>query len=253
MAQDVFISYSHMDKSIAEVVCDNLENAGIGCWIAPRDIAPGLDWPTAIISAIRLCRVMVLIFSVHSNASKDVSRELILASNNDLVIIPVRIDDTPPEPGKEYYLARTHWLNAGNPPTQQQINALVSAVKARLPDPGQAAPAQPAQQAQTAPQETVTPPPETAPKVAEPVSLGAGAETAPQETFQPPPETAPPMAEPVSLIAVAETAPQETFQPPPETAPPNGGTRQPGSSCRECLTRERSNAAWDCAPLGGTR
>jgi hypothetical protein len=132
MAQDVFISYSHKDKAIADAICANLESARVRCWIAPRDIAPGLDWPTAISKAIEASRIMVLVFSAHSNASNDVGRELILAANNNLVIIPFKIDNVQPEPGKQYYLARTHWLDAMNPPTQEQINTLVSHVKVFL-------------------------------------------------------------------------------------------------------------------------
>jgi len=129
MAHDVFISHSHIDKPIADAVCAMLESKKIRCWIAPRDIAPGVDWPTAISTAISGSRVFVLIFSGNSNRSEDVGRELILAANNNLVIIPFRIDNAAPEPGKLYYLARTHWLDAMNPPTQEQIENLVSAVQ----------------------------------------------------------------------------------------------------------------------------
>ncbi len=132
MAHDVFISYSHIDKSIADAICANLETRGVRCWIAPRDIAPGLDWPTAISEAIAASRIMVLVFSTHSNSSNDVGRELILAANTNLVIIPFKLDNIAPEPGKQYYLARTHWLDAMNPPTQEQIDTLVSYVKSFL-------------------------------------------------------------------------------------------------------------------------
>ena len=133
MAHDVFISYSSKDKPIADGVCANLEAIGIRCWIAPRDIAAGEDWPTAIAKAISKSRVMVLVFSASSNSSEDVGRELILASNSKLVIIPFKIENIEPEPGKQYYLARTHWLDAMNPPTKGQIAALVNRVKAILP------------------------------------------------------------------------------------------------------------------------
>jgi hypothetical protein len=133
MAHDVFISYSSKDKPIADGVCANLEAIGIRCWIAPRDIAPGEDWPTAIAKAISKSRIMVLVFSASSNSSEDVSRELILASNSKLVIIPFKIENIEPEPGKQYYLARTHWLDAMNPPTKGQITTLVNRVKSILP------------------------------------------------------------------------------------------------------------------------
>ena len=133
MAHELFISYSSKDKPVADAVCANLEAAGIRCWIAPRDIAAGEDWPTAIARAIASSRIMLLIFSASSNASEDVGRELILAANNKLVIIPFRIDNVEAEPGKQYYLARTHWLDAVNPPTREQVAVLIQRVKTILP------------------------------------------------------------------------------------------------------------------------
>jgi len=133
MAYDVFISYSIKDKFVADGICVNLEAAGIRCWIAPRDIAPGEDWPTAVARAISQSHVMVLVFSASSNSSEDVSRELFLAANNKLVIIPFKIENIEPEPGKQYFLARTHWLDAINPPTKEQIHDLLICVKALIP------------------------------------------------------------------------------------------------------------------------
>src|SRR3989337_1405691 len=135
MAHDVFISYSSKDKPIADGICASLEADGIRCWIAPRDIAPGEDWPTAITKAISESAVMVLVFSASSNSSADVGREIILAANRNLVIIPFKIENIEPEPGKQYYLARTHWLEAMNPPTRQQIQSLVKIVTSIIPVP----------------------------------------------------------------------------------------------------------------------
>ncbi len=141
MAHDVFKSYSNKDKPIADAICANLESAGVRCWIAPRDIVPGEDWPSAINKAITKSRVMVLVFSQNSNSSEDVSRELILAANSKLVIIPFKIDNIEPEPGKQYYLARTLWLDAMNPPTRSQIITLVETAKKMLtPDDSTGAP-----------------------------------------------------------------------------------------------------------------
>jgi multiple sugar transport system substrate-binding protein len=129
MAHDVFISYSSKDKPIADAICASIEREGIRCWIAPRDIAAGEDWPTSISNAISVSHSMVLVFSSSSNSSDDVSRELYLAASSKLIIIPFKIEDIEPEPGKRYYLARTHWLDAMNPPTQEQIQILVDRVK----------------------------------------------------------------------------------------------------------------------------
>ena len=134
MAHDVFISHSSKDKLIADGICANLEAAGVRCWIAPRDIVPGEDWPTAILTAISKSRIMVLVFSDNSNNSEDVGREIALAANNNLVIIPFKIEDVEPEPVKKYYLATTNWLEAMNPPTKDQIQSLVQTVSSLIPE-----------------------------------------------------------------------------------------------------------------------
>ncbi len=54
MAQEVFSSYSSVDSTAGETVCLILEQNGISCWIAPRDITPGLDFAEAIIDGIAL-------------------------------------------------------------------------------------------------------------------------------------------------------------------------------------------------------
>jgi len=136
MAHNVFISHSSKDKAIADAICANLEDAGVRCWIAPRDIAPGDDWPRAIAGAISQSRVMVLIFSTNANSSDQISRELSVAADYNLAIIPFKIDNVKPEPGKQYFLSNTHWLDAMNPPTQKQINLLVERVKSIIPEAG---------------------------------------------------------------------------------------------------------------------
>ena len=47
---DVFISYVHESKSIADNICAYLENNKIRCWYAPRDVIG--DYATSIVEAI---------------------------------------------------------------------------------------------------------------------------------------------------------------------------------------------------------
>jgi hypothetical protein len=111
----------------------------VRCWIAPRDIDPGEDWPSAIASGIAGSRVMVLVFSQNSNVSEEVSRELYLAANNKVIIIPFVIENVKPEAGKAYYLGRTHWLDAMSPPTNAQIGQLVQSVHSLMKEGAQPA------------------------------------------------------------------------------------------------------------------
>jgi hypothetical protein len=132
MAHDVFISHSHKDKQIADAICTNLEVAGVRCWIAPRDIGPGEQWPEAIAREIPQSRVMVMIFSTDSNNSDQVYRELFIAAENKVVIIPFKIEEVELNPRIGFLLAGTHWLDAISPPIQEQVNILVTRVKSIL-------------------------------------------------------------------------------------------------------------------------
>src|SRR6266404_8397749 len=96
MAHDVFISHSSQDKTVADAVCAALENAAIPCWVAPRDVQPGRSFAGEITRAIQHSKVMVLIFSAHSNTSDQILREVQLAANSHLHIVQFRIQDVVP-------------------------------------------------------------------------------------------------------------------------------------------------------------
>jgi hypothetical protein len=128
MTHDVFISYSSKDKLAAEAACAILESKGIRCWIAPRDIPPGANWAATISDTIGSCRVFLLIFSNNANASEQVQREVDLAANHRLSILPLRIENTLPQRSLEYYLNQRHWLDAFTPPLEQHLNRLADAI-----------------------------------------------------------------------------------------------------------------------------
>ena len=128
MAHDVFISYSHKDKSCADAICAKLESEGYRCWYAPRDIAPGAEWASEIIDAIEGSKAFILIFSEHSNKSPQVLREITMAVENEIPIIPYKLSVTEPSKGMQYYLATVHWLDAFDVPRSKSIAALTDRV-----------------------------------------------------------------------------------------------------------------------------
>jgi Skp family chaperone for outer membrane proteins len=132
MAHDVFISYSSQDKPVADAVCAAVEAAAVRCWIAPRDVQPGRSFSGEITRAIQRSKVMVLIFSAHSNASEQVLREVQLAANAHLHIVQFRIQDVVPSDDLEYYLSTPHWLDALSPPLEAHLGRLEKSVKALL-------------------------------------------------------------------------------------------------------------------------
>ena len=109
-------------------MCARLEGAHLRCWIAPRDIAPGEEWAAAIPKAIHTARVMVVVFSHNTNLSRQISREVEIAVDSGLVIIPLRIDDVAPEGSFEYYLSTEHWLDALTPPLEAHLDRLAASV-----------------------------------------------------------------------------------------------------------------------------
>lgn len=132
MAYDVLISYSLKDKTAADAMCATLENEGIRCWIAPRDILPGTSYAKAIIDAINKTRIVVLLFSSHSNRSQQVMREVERAVSKGLPIIPFRIEDTPLSEDMEYFISSSHWLDAMTPPLEAHLKQLAGIVSTLL-------------------------------------------------------------------------------------------------------------------------
>ena len=132
MPHDVFISYAHADKATADAACATLEQAGIRCWIAPRDITPGEEYGAAIVKAIENCRVMVLIFSASANTSRQTRREVERAINAGVTLVPVRIEDVPPTESFAYFMSSVHWLDALTPPLEEHLQKLAASIKALL-------------------------------------------------------------------------------------------------------------------------
>lgn len=138
MAHDLFISYSTKDKAAADAVCARMEGGGIRCWYAPRDIEPGADWAGSIVDAINVSRVMVLIFTPHSNISKQVLREVDCAVSAGVTIIPLRLTREEPIESMRYYLSAVHWLDAVDAKLDASIDELYDLCKAVI-DTGEAA------------------------------------------------------------------------------------------------------------------
>lgn len=134
MKNDVFISHSSSDREIADLICAELENNNIICWIAHRNIEPGTDWAEAINAAIKSSSVMVIVFSKDANDSVQVPRELNLALNNKMNIIPFKIDETVPTGSIEYYLSDTHWLMATTGEMSTNISILKDTILPLLPN-----------------------------------------------------------------------------------------------------------------------
>lgn len=111
MGADIFISFASQDRRVAMTLCAALENRGFKCWISSRDIPPGENFQIAIVHAIRKAKIMLLVFTANSNNSDEMSKELALASQNRLMVVPLRIEDVAPNDAFAYEFATRQWID----------------------------------------------------------------------------------------------------------------------------------------------
>jgi len=135
MAHDVFVSYASGDKPVADAVCAALESHGIRCWIAPRDVLPGIHYGEAIIDAIHECRIMVLVFSSKANLSGHIPKEIERAVSQGVTVMPLRIEDVAPAKSLDYFIGSVHWLDALTPPLEVHLQRLAANVQTLLSRP----------------------------------------------------------------------------------------------------------------------
>src|SRR5438477_2222315 len=160
---DLFISHASVDHQPAMSIVTDLENKGIRCWIAPRNIPLGSAYQIEIVKALEYCRAILLVFSEAANKSEHILREVELAAQERKPIYPVRIDATIPSGGLRYLLANKQWVER-----QALGDRLVATIAQLLSADGLATPAAAAP--------SPVPAPETPPKPNRlPVYLGAGA------------------------------------------------------------------------------
>lgn len=131
MEHEVFISYSSKNKNAADAICHLLEENGIKCWIAPRDIPAGSEYGDLIDIAIKDANVFVIVFSRPASVSQWVKGELNIAFNEQKIIIPFKIDSTPFSGQNRLILENKHWIDA-YPDYETKFKDLLDAVKSAL-------------------------------------------------------------------------------------------------------------------------
>lgn len=128
----IFISYSTKNKTIAQQLCTMLERDELACWIAPRNIPPGFEWRKTIVHAIAESQLMLAVLSEDACHSDHVARELELAAEKKVPILPVRLDATPLEEKFEYVVGGKQWLDISGTDRQSlddSATAVVDAVR----------------------------------------------------------------------------------------------------------------------------
>jgi hypothetical protein len=132
MTKKIFISSSSKDRKAALTLCASIESRGYACWISSRDVGPGENFQEAIVRAIRNAGLMVLVFSANANNSDEIKKEVALAGQNRLAVLPVRIEDVVPSEAFSYELATRQWIDVFDD-WERAIGQLLSQIAVILP------------------------------------------------------------------------------------------------------------------------
>jgi TolB-like protein len=111
LGSDVFVSYASADAAVAKSIVENLEQHGLRCWMAPRDVKPGTVYAEAIVRAINDANALVLVMSANAMASAHVGREVERAASKRKAIVAFRVDATPLSEELEYFLSNSQWID----------------------------------------------------------------------------------------------------------------------------------------------
>jgi|GEM_PF-4114598 len=134
----VFISYARADERIAHRICEVLEEDGISCWIAPRNVPPGMDYGQAIIDGIKGSRLVLVLLSEDSGASRYVLREVERAVSHQVPLLPVRLMRMDMPASLEFFLGSCQWFDLFPDPAEQHLEKLSAAVSRLLSTGGEA-------------------------------------------------------------------------------------------------------------------
>lgn len=107
----IFISHASADSEAARTITRGLEGAGIACWLASRDAAPGASWGDEIAGAIASCRAVVLLLSESANASVHVRWEIKAAAARHVPVITCRLTRVAPDERLGHMLTGQPWMD----------------------------------------------------------------------------------------------------------------------------------------------
>ena len=109
---DVFISYSSKEFDKACLVKNTLAKNGISTWMAPDSIPGGSNYTKEIPSAIKACKVFLLILSENAQKSIWVSAETEQAFKHEKLILPFVIDKCEIADEFDFMLSRSQRIDA---------------------------------------------------------------------------------------------------------------------------------------------
>jgi hypothetical protein len=126
----IFICHAGEDAEVAARVAGGLEERGLRCWIAPRDVPYGNLYADAIVDGIRDCAAVVVMVSAVANDRVFVHREVEWADRQNKRLFAVLLEDVQPARGLALFLSSTQWIDAHRHGVDAAVDSLAAALSA---------------------------------------------------------------------------------------------------------------------------
>jgi len=126
MAGHIFVSYSLTDAAVVDRIAAKLIEAGYSMWIDRTGIRGGELWRKQIVEAIELADAFIIAISPNSMKSDNVRKELDLAEESKIIIIPVEIQPTIIPPSARYQLVGVQKISLND--FARGVSLLISAL-----------------------------------------------------------------------------------------------------------------------------
>jgi len=110
MASDIFLSYCRKDRLLAEQFVSTAAARGVNVWF-DEEIGGGQDWREKIVGALGAAKALVILFSEHSNDSRQLIKELAVADSMRKLVVPVLVSNCEPQGPYLYEMASRNWIN----------------------------------------------------------------------------------------------------------------------------------------------
>ena len=133
MTPDAVLFYADDEEGAGGAICKALEENGIQCWMASRDVPPGEDPREAAVLAITSCELIVVIFSPRLPRREEVGRLLGRLCERGLPVIAVCLGETGFPESIRYLPNPPRVFDASTPPLEDLLPLLVVMAKECLP------------------------------------------------------------------------------------------------------------------------
>jgi len=120
-----FICYARTDSGVAGEIANHLNGRGIDTFLDTTSIRGGERWRDSIVAAIEQCKVVLVLVSPSSNASKEVADEVNLARAENRLIIPLLLEGQKPRGALSYLVGSVHGIHVFSEDLQPSLELIV--------------------------------------------------------------------------------------------------------------------------------